>query len=788
MRSSRFKMPLKLVCALACSSALAFGVACSDDDDESGEESAENGESGGGSGESGGSGGGEETPVEGMQTHLDLIQLAHLADVDHGGLYIDFGTAARMKYTSGIWNSGWGADRIVDGQTVSRFGDKGRVYFPAWEDGALTIRIHLRGVGSNQLLAFVNGTNVGEPRVEGDGFQTVDIEVPANLVRRGENYLLLRSTESTQVEGEAVSFEVASLWVRSAGATDAQAPPPLTSRETVGGSARDGLAVDAPTTLSWFVEVPQNGKLLLSHGHVSDGDASIRVRATPEGGDTANLGDIAVGDTWGSTTIDSAPLAGKIVRLDLDASGNGRIALSRVLVAIPEPQLAAAREVRNVIVLTIDTLRASKLRPYNSRSRVQAPAFEEFAGNGALFETAQTAENWTKPAVASILTSLFPATHGAKNDASRLPDTVTTLGEVFQANDFETGSFLANGYVSRAFGFDQGWDHYTNYIRENRSTEAENVFNEAAEWIEEHKDGRFFTYIQTIDPHVPYDPPDDFLRMYDARTDYDGQVQNRRTHLLLEEAKRQRDGQPELFNESDVRRLTALHDGEISYHDRQFAAFLAKLDEMGLADNTIIVVTSDHGEEFNEHGSWGHGHSIFQELLHVPLAFRWPGVTTEGRRIPQVVSTMDVAPTVLEAAGIEIPAAFEGRSLAEFIRGGVRPGPAVAFSDFQENRRVITGGGWKLVLRSSLTYVLFDLNNDPNERTELDGRRNPIAMRYLRILSGQQLGARNRTRWLEGSADAVEEHIQQETMTEELCRQLVSLGYMDCLSQFPGAI
>ena len=402
MRRSRIELPLKLLCALACSSALAFGVACSDDDEESGEESGEGGEGEGG-GETPNAGSGEEAPAEGMQTHLDLIELAHLADVDHGGLYIDFGTAARMKYTSGTWNSGWGADRIVEGQTVSRFGDKGRVYFPAWEDGALTIRIHLRGVGSNQLIAFVNGTNVGEPRVEGGDFQTVNLEVPANLVRRGENYLLLRSTESTQVEGDPVSFEVASLWVRSAGATDAQAPPPITSRENVGGAAREGLAVDAPTTLSWFIEVPENGKLLLSHGHVSDGEASIRVRATPEGGDTANLGDIAVGENWGSTTIDLAPLAGKIVRLSLEASGNGRIALSRVMVAIPDPEMVAAREMRNVIVLTIDTLRASKLRPYNRRSRVETPAFTAFADENANFQVAQTSENWTKPAVASIL-------------------------------------------------------------------------------------------------------------------------------------------------------------------------------------------------------------------------------------------------------------------------------------------------------------------------------------------------------------------------------------------------
>ncbi len=783
MRFRMDRMKVLLLCSLAFSVAI---VACDDDEPETPAESGGNENSGENSGGGGAPAG--EPPLAGMQTHLDLIELAHLADVDHGGLYIDFGTPARMKYTSGTWNSGWGVDRIVDGETVSRFGDKGRVYFPSWATGALTLRLKIKAVGSNKLIAFVNGTNVGEPDVADGGFQTVELQVPSNVVRRGENYLLLRSTESTQVEGEAVSFEVASLWIRSEGATDAQAPPPITSREDIGGDARDGLAVDAPTNLSWYLDVPENAKLILGHGHISDGEAAISVRVTPEGEDTVEVERIDVGDSWGQSELDLSRFAGKIVRLELDASGNGRIALSRVLVAVPEVELTAAREVRNVIVLTIDTLRASKLRPYNRRSRVQTPAFDAFVADNALFEAAQSPENWTKPSVASILTSLFPATHGAKNDASRLPDSVTTLGEVFQSNDFETGSFIANGYVSRAFGFDQGWDHYTNYIRENKSTEAENVFGEAASWIEENKDGRFFAYIQTIDPHVPYDPPDEFLRMYDARNDYSGQVRNRQTHLLLEEAKRQRNAETPFFNDSDVQRLTGLHDGEITYHDRQFAAFLERLEEMGVADDTLIVITSDHGEEFNEHGSWGHGHSIFQELLHVPLAMRWPGVTNGGRRISQTVSTMDIGPTVLEAAGISIPEEFEGRSLATYLRGGARPGPAVAFSDFQENRRVIRGGDWKLILRSSLTYVLFNLGADPRERNELDGRRNPIAMRYLRILSGQQLGARNRARWLEGTFDAATEHTQEETMTEELCRQLVALGYMDCLSQFPGAM
>ncbi len=713
-------------------------------------------------------------------THADLVRLAHLADVDHGGLVIDFGTQSRFKYTSGNWNSGWLSDGTRGEETFSRFGRMGRIYFDVREPGPLALDLKVRNVGGGPFLSFMNGETLREPTIEGDGFQEITIQVPAEHVRTGENYLLLRGTETSSVDDEDVSFEVASLHIRRGGGErTGESPSASVVRAREGAPA---VVIEDGTELSWVVEVPAGEDVRLDLEHTGSG--TLAVSATPEGGETSSLGELSASERFASEGLSLAQVSDNLVRLELRASG-GDVALRTLRVTTPRPQLVAAADIRNVIVLTVDTLRASKLRPYNRRSRVRTPALNAFAEQSMLFERAQSSENWTKPAVASILTGLFPATHGAKNDASRLPHNVTTLGEAFQGADFETASFLANGYVSRAFGFDQGWDHYTNYIRERKNTNASNVFGEAADWIEEHKDERFFVYIQTIDPHVPYDPPDDFLRMYDARTDYDGQVQNRRTHLLLEDAKRR---PPRVtFSESDVQRLEALHDGEISYHDRHFGAFLEKLEEWDLDENTLVILTSDHGEEFNEHGSWGHGHSIFQELLHVPLIVRWPGVTEAGSRVPQVVSTMDIAPTVLEAAGVNVPNEMEARSLVPFLRGGQTEGPWIAFSDFQENRRVARARNWKLVLRSSLTYVLFDLSRDPNEQNEVEPRRHPVAMRYLRQLSGQVLGVENRAGWLTGGSEGRVAHETTE-MTLELCQQLVALGYMDCLSQFPNAI
>ena len=782
------RMRWTLVAAMTASLALWVPLGCDDDEDEGANES------GSSEGESAGSSGGRPTgagepdaPAD-LRTHLDLVELAHLADVRHrDALYLDFGTTARAKYTSGDWNSGWSSDAIVDGEPVSRFGSMGRVYFPLEEASPLTLHMKVRAVGSEKLLVYLNGEIVGEPDVARGGLRDVRIEVPAERVRAGENYLLLRSTDTREVDGAEVSFEVAEVRIAKGANADAPASPrPLRTRHGSGDAARDALRIAAPGQWSWHLEVPESGTLVLAHAAKGDG-VQVSVSATPEDGPWANLKSFESVAAWGRERIDLSGLAGKIVRLDITVRGGEALLLSEARVATPKVELGAMPQARHAIVLCIDTMRASKLKAYNRRTRVRTPAFDGVAAAGTVFDRAQSPENWTKPSVASILTSTFPATHGAKDDASRLPQSLDTLGEIYQKAGFKTSSFIANGYVSRAFGFDQGWDHYTNYIREQRNTNASNVFKEASDWIEaHHDDDRMFVYIQTIDPHVPYDPPDEILRTYDARTDYTGQVQNRRTHLLLEDAKKR---PPRVtFDESDVRRLEALYDGEVTYHDQELAKFLAKLEELGIEDETIFVVTSDHGEEFNDHGSWGHGHSIFQELIHVPLVVRWPGVTEAGSRVPQVVSTMDIGPTILEATGVTVPASFEGRSLMGFLRGAPPPGPYVAFSDFQENRRVVRAHDWKLVLRSSLTYVLFDLAADPREQNERNGRQDPIAMRYLRILSGQQLGATDRSRWLRGGGSAVRHAQEQGEMNQEVCRQLVALGYMDCLEQFPGAI
>jgi arylsulfatase A-like enzyme len=681
---------------------------------------------------------------DGTAVHEDLLALLHLADVyDPAGLFIDFGTAARLKYTLGNWNSGWQGESREGDLRVSTFGKTARLYLPAASKQPMQLRLRAKPYATGALIVYVNGKTAGEARV---------IPISEADIRPGENSIMLRATKTAQVRGKARSFAVDWLRFEPSSADSAAAPRRVgVEQASAGGVDRRAIVLAPGARIDWFVEVPDQGTLVFGSGLTSEGAGALGLSVDSDGS-TGSAQRIELGSAWADRQVSLSQRAGQIARVRFRNEGATDVALSDVRIARRVDEVVTIDEpARNVIVLLIDTLRASKVRAYYPKTRVKTPAIDGFAAQGTLFERSQTPENWTKPAVASVLTSLHPATHKTKEDASKLPKSALMLSEVYKKAGFKTASFIANGYVSNAFGFDQGWDHYTNYIREQRNTNASNVFGEAQGWIEKNKNDRFFVYIQTIDPHVPYDPPAKFLEMYDPEP-YNGQVKNRRTHLMLDEAKK--NPKKYTFTKRDKERIEALHDGEISYHDEYFAKFLVKLRELGLDENTIVVVTSDHGEEFQEHGSWGHGHSVYQELLGVPLLFRWPGVIPANLRIGPVVSTMDIGPTVLEATGVPTPEQFEGRSLLGFMRGDWPAGPYVAFSDFLDHRRVIRGGDWKMIIRGNLTQVMFDLGNDYWEKKELDGSDHPIAQRYLRTLHGQFLGAQDRGRWLAASTSS----------------------------------
>jgi arylsulfatase A-like enzyme len=541
----------------------------------------------------------------------------------------------------------------------------------------------------------------------------------------------------------------------------------------VGGQKLRAISLPAGSSLSYYLEIPKDAKLSLRAGATeTSGNATVRI--TPEGGKPKELWKASLGARWQDQLLPLAAYAGSVVKLDLVAEG-GNVAFSSPTILISQPNTVEVKtQAKSVIVVLIDTLRADHLRAYDKSTRVKTPVLDALAAEGAVLENAQSPENWTKPSVASVLTGLYPMSHGAKESEAKLADKALMVSEVFKQQGFATASFIANGYVSDKFGFNQGWDYYTNYIRENKSTKAEAVFRDAADWVAKNKDKRFFLYVHTIDPHVPYDPPAEYLTMYEPEA-YGGKIRPRDTPDLLEKAKRV---PPKVtFDEVDRKHLEALYDGEISYHDHYLGVFIDRLKKLGIYDQVVIVVTADHGEEFFDHGSYGHGHSVYQELLHVPFIVRWPG-TVGPQRVSSTVSTADVSPTILSAAGIKVPDVMEGTDRIPQLLGALPGVPAAAFSDFLDDRRVIRANRWKLILRG-LNPTFFDLKTDPGEKVELDLKSHPIALRYCRILLGQFLGARDRGDWVSAvqKGKSVELKSEAAEMDEATKAGLKALGY-----------
>jgi len=728
--------------------------------------------------------GGDAAPdlFAGLETQSDLTALRHLAEVEDGGWYVDFGTPAQSKYTVGDWRSGW-VGKGVDGDTTYAYvGMRGRVYFNADHPESLIARVRLRPYGTQALTPYLNNHQLPSIHLrKGRGFADYDIELQKELVHTGENYLLLTFGGTVPIRGQAVSVAVDSVWIRNRSEPAKSRRVPtydgLLANVRLGEEERQAIALSRDSTLRYHALVPPDAWLGVGVGVEGEGDARFAVEITADGQPiTKVLSGVASGK-WTDYKADLSRFAGQTVRIDLRAEGRGpgRFAWNAPRILVPNRPERPFKPAKNVVLLVIDTLRADKLRPFNAQTRVKTPSMDQFASDGVVFELAQAPENWTKPSVASILTGLYPQTHHQQTADAALPGSAELLSEHLKREGFTTGSFIANGYVSGRFGFDQGWDEYTNYLREGKSTEAKDVLEKAGNWIEAHEDERFFAYIQTIDPHVPYDPPAEYLKMYDS-SEYTGQVKPRITADLLEKAKR---NPPQVvFSASDKRRLKALYAGEITQHDHFFGAFLERLSALGLSDDTLVVVTADHGEELDDHGSWGHGHSVYQELLHVPLMFRLPGRLPAGTNVVNAVSTVDISATVTDLLGVPPMIHNEGHPLVELMLGQAASGPAVAFSDFQDERRVITTGRWKLILRGNLTSTMFDLVADPGEKNPLAASAFPIGRRYARMLLGQFLGATNLGDWLSAEQKrGTRLRSESAEMDDTIRHQLRALGY-----------
>ncbi len=406
----------------------------------------------------------------------------------------------------------------------------------------------------------------------------------------------------------------------------------------------------------------------------------------------------------------------------------------------------------NLVLISIDTLRADRLNSYGYDARSVSPEIDRLARDGVLFETHISAAPWTTPAHLSLLTALSPSAHGVTGRISkgwnrlrngrefeRLSGEHLTLAELLSAHSYATAAFTGGITMDPRLGFDQGFGTYDTTQAKLSGERLSSV----TEWIESHRDAPFFLFWHTFEVHAPY-----------LHGDFLGEV------LSEDKASKVRAALGVLGDEPGVSLgvqpgrkalirnrvfslevCSALYDGGVRSADRAVGTVVASLERVGLYDSTLVVVTSDHGEQLgettgpdglgNRNGTFynAHGTTMYEEMLRVPLILKLPLGEGAGRRVPGVSRTIDVMPTVLDVLNIPGPVAMQGRSLRPLWEGTERTS-RIAFSE------AVNGKAESKSLRSERHKYILSFDGDKvEERGRAGVPEHPDVVEFYDLLA-----------------------------------------------------
>jgi arylsulfatase A-like enzyme len=447
------------------------------------------------------------------------------------------------------------------------------------------------------------------------------------------------------------------------------------------------------------------------------------------------------------------------------------------------PASAARQTARpNVLFISIDTLRADHVQSYGY-ARETTPALDRLVAEGARFENAISPSSWTLPTHLTMLTALPPEAHGVvQTTGVKLGSAVVTLPELLWSEGYATAGFVSGGYLESQYGHAQGFDHYDDYSipylcnHQYRSCTTspmlyDLVSDHLDHWEADGRERPFFIFLHMFDVHNDYLPPAPYDELFAPEGDIDFTV-----GMVI-------DGTVDAKSVTTEQRdhLIALYDGEIRATDEWVGRVLGRLEELDVLDDTVIIVTSDHGDEFNEHGSWGHHLTLYDASVRVPLIMRFPGKISGGRTIEEQASLVDLAPTLLALLDIDAPDDFGtgrnsagslvSRDLTPLLAGNASEWEeSPAFGDLEGRLASIRTRQWKLIRDEEDVGALelYDLRADPGEHENVAASHPDVVERLsveLDAWRGHWLGDAGRHQSLEQG----DEHLEQ----------LRALGYIE---------
>jgi len=443
-------------------------------------------------------------------------------------------------------------------------------------------------------------------------------------------------------------------------------------------------------------------------------------------------------------------------------------------------------EGRNIILISLDTLRADHLSCYGYPFPT-SPNMDLLAEEGTLFQNHFTASPWTLPSHISLMTGMDTLNHQVYNNRQRLSTSIPTLADYLRKQGYFTGAFTGGGYVSGIYGFSKGFDSYHIRGQVTAPDAAHLICQGSMDWIERHKKRNFFLFIHTYQIHNPYFSPAPYNEMFleDTATLKNIDMSPRRLN---------HENRFHPLDEGLRRNIIGLYDGELRYTDEiLIKPLIDKLKALGLYDRTMIVLTADHGDEFFDHEGWGHTHSVYNELIRVPLIIKFFGSRHKGETIDSVVRQVDVMPTILDELGIDTRGSYsDGKSLLPMLAGQTDQSAENQRSIISDlayhavdlhmpKRSTISLGRYKLIVNTPFSpeersyyydppprlkdFEVYDMKKDASEINNL-AQQDPALTRRL-----YDFYQRHYRQKREGRSTSV-------TISEETKEQLRALGYI----------
>jgi arylsulfatase A-like enzyme len=636
-------------------------------------------------------------PEHAVYSLVDNRLSAHLAR--GGGLFVPAGSAGFAKYVrignvmKGVKKS-WDLRQSEGEIKVARMtGKSGSIFVPltGTQAGRTTVRLRAYSQDGGTLSLRVNEHKDINGKL-GTGWSTIEMSVPSGQLVEGENALALFAKSS--------GVELA--WLQVGGET----APPDDGAQRFYDSASKSLILPKGGAMTWFVAVPDKAKLTAD---LADGSCTIGVLATGEDGQTVE------GKLSGTgAAVDLAALGGKAARLDLEGTGCNETQVQNAALVAPgdRAQVKRGDAPKFVVFVIMDSLRADRVRAFNPKARPEAPNWEKLAESSALFVNTYVQGNESQVSHASIWSSNYLAKHKAIDMKDHLGEKWMTIDEVAKAGGKMVAGASGNGYIRPARGFGNAWDHFVNHIEKGLGLKGADIMEKGFSFVTAKKDQPWFLYLGFIDTHVTWRAKQPWMDKYD------GGYKGRFTSEYGDDGPNGSNGKDLTPKEQD--HVRALYDSNVSYQDDLLGKLIEKLQGWGIWDQTMLVITADHGDEQWEDGRVGHGGSERETLLHVPLLVRYPPLFPTGR-VVEGAEAIDIVPTIADALGVATDPEWQGTSLIPVANAAAGGYPWMSFSSQYESTHAGRIGHWKAKIFGPSTPKVFDLAKDPDERKDLYG-------------------------------------------------------------------